>query len=368
MRTIWAVLAFSTLAFGAAKTETGDLNGAKFRIDVPENWNGGLVMYCHGYSPKPATYENPKLSPVLQVFLDQGFAVAQSGYASGGWAIQEAVTDTETLRRYFVAKYGKTKETFVTGHSMGGFLTMYMMEQFPNVYDAGLPLCGPLAPPSWFMARGAFDGRVIFDYYFPGVLPNPAKVPASFVNDREIQDRVLKALDAAPEKAEIIRRMNGMKNNRDLAGVLAFVTYVLRELQERAAGNPFDNRNIVYMGVGDDNAVNAGVSRYASDSRAAEYVRAWYTPTGKISRPMLAIHTSYDPLVPTYIPNMYQVLAEQSGSANLFVQQYVTHDGHCSILPAEVAQGFRELRAWKDQGVRPRGGAQKKMEATGGGQ
>jgi hypothetical protein len=34
----------------AVHTEIGEINGAKFRIDVPEKWNGGLVVYCHGYS------------------------------------------------------------------------------------------------------------------------------------------------------------------------------------------------------------------------------------------------------------------------------------------------------------------------------
>lgn len=28
------------------KVETGQVNGAAFRIDVPAMWNKGLVMYC----------------------------------------------------------------------------------------------------------------------------------------------------------------------------------------------------------------------------------------------------------------------------------------------------------------------------------
>ncbi len=134
----------------------GQLNGAQFRIDVPEHWNGGLVVYCHGYSAQPVTYKDDKLPPLFAVFTDQGYALAQSGYAAGGWAVQEAVTDTETLRRYFISKYGKPKETYITGHSMGGFLTMMLMERYPTNYDAGLALCGPLAPANYFMNRGVF--------------------------------------------------------------------------------------------------------------------------------------------------------------------------------------------------------------------
>ena len=344
------------LCYADPKMETGEINGAKFRIDIPANWNGGLVMYCHGYNPSPVSYENPKLAPVLAVFTDAGYAVAQSGYASGGWAIEQAITDTESLRRYFTKKYGKAKETYVTGHSMGGFLTMLLMETQPSTYDAGMPLCGPLAATNHFMSRGAFDGRVVFDYYFPGLLPDPSKVPASFENSKELQERIVAALDGSPGKAEIVRHRDGFKNNKDLAGTLCFITYVLKEMQERAGGNPFDNRNTIYSGTPDDNALNDAVRRYAADPKAALYVRTYYTPTGRLAKPMLAVHTSYDPLVPTWIPDTYEYLAEQAGAAANFVQQYVKHDGHCAILPAETAKAFSELREWKSSGVRPLGG------------
>lgn len=350
------------LASAQNKVELGEINGAKFRIDMPEKWNGGLVMYAHGYNPKPAAY-NDKPIPMINVFVDQGYAVAQSGYAAGGWAIQEAVTDIENLRRYFTKKYGPVKEAYLTGHSMGAFITMTIMETNPTVYDAGLPLCGPLAAPAFFMARGAFDGIVLFNYYFPGILPEPTRIPANYAAGREIQDKIEAALASDEAKAAVLRAQNGNKNNRDLAGVLAFVTYIIKEIQERAGGNPFDNRNVIYNHTPDDNAVNAGVKRYAADPAAVAYVRTWYSPTGRITKPMLAIHTSYDPLVPTWVPNTYQSLVDQSGASNLFVQQYVKHDGHCTILPNEIAKGFSQLREWKTSGVRPPSGDQ---AASGG--
>jgi pimeloyl-ACP methyl ester carboxylesterase len=348
--------AFLVPAFAAPRTETGDINGAKFRIDIPENWNGGLVMYCHGYSPRPVTYDNPKVPPIFNAFLDQGYAVAQSGYAAGGWAIQEALTDTENLRRYFVHKYGPVKETYVTGHSMGGFITMTLLETQPATYDAGLPLCGPLAPPLHFIARGAFDALVLFDYYFPGALPNPSKVDPDFINTPQATEKINALLDAEPEKAAILRRQAFIKNNKDLAGSLTFITYILKELQQRTGGNPFDNRNVIYTGTPDDNALNATVKRYAADPRAAAYVRNYYTPTGRITKPMFHVHTSYDPIVPASIPNQYASLADQAGAANLFVQAYVPRDGHCSITPAEIGRAFSLLREWKSSGVRPSGG------------
>jgi pimeloyl-ACP methyl ester carboxylesterase len=338
------------------KMELGELNGAQFRIDIPENWNGGLVVYCHGYSAEPVTYRDAKLPPLFAVFTDQGYALAQSGYAAGGWAIQEAVTDTETLRRYFVSKYGKPKETFITGHSMGGFLTMMLMERFPTTYDAGLALCGPLAPTNYFMSRGAFDGRVVFDYYFPGVLPPPDRVPPDFKSTPEVIQQVVTLLDGQPEKSAALRRFSGSHNNKDLAGTIVFITAMLGELQQRTGGNPFDNRDIIYESSDDYNSLNKGVKRYAADPGAAEYIRDWYTPTGKLFHPMLAIHTTYDPLVPVRIPDLYPGITQIAGSQDKFVQQYVEHDGHCTILPPEIARGFSALREWKNSGIRPPSG------------
>ena len=137
-------------------------------------------------------------------------------------------------------------------------------------------------------------------------------------------------------------------------------------MQERGGGNPFDNRNVIYESADNYNELNDGVKRYTANPRAAEYVRTWYTPTGKLTRPMLAIHTTYDPLVPVRIPARYPELVEQSGSQDLFVQQYVKHDGHCTILPNEVAAGFTELRAWKDNGAKPHAGLPEIKSAASG--
>jgi pimeloyl-ACP methyl ester carboxylesterase len=363
MRMLSAVLLWVTVGLAyaapknaAPKNELGEINGAKFRIDIPENWNGGLVVYAHGYSPKPVTYKEDKLNEVLAVFTGEGYALAQSGYAAGGWAIQEAVNDIEALRRYFSAKYGVPRETYVTGHSMGGFLTMMLMERYPTTYDAGLPLCGPLAPSSYFMARGAFDTRVVFDYFFPGALPAPDRIPADYANTPELTTKIKALMDGDPQKAQWLLNYSGAKSTKDFADSVTFVTYVLKDLQERGGGNPFDNRNIIYESADNGNALNDGVKRYAADAKAAEYVRTWYTPTGKLFRPMLAIHTTYDNIVPVRIPNLYSGLTESSGSEGLFVQQYVKHDGHCSILPQETRDGFNELRAWKSGGIRPHSG------------
>ncbi|WP_321475185.1 alpha/beta fold hydrolase [uncultured Paludibaculum sp.] len=345
-----------TLALAACqaqpRVEVGEINGAAFRIDVPAKWTGVLVVYCHGYNPNTVKFAQSD-KPQFSGFVDSGVAVIQSGYAAGGWAVEQAIQDTEALRRYFTGKYGKPVETYVMGHSMGGFLTMTLLEKFPNSYDGGLALCGPLGSAEQFMERRVFDMRVVFDYYFPGALPNPAKVPADFRMSREKNAEIEALLNSKPEQATAMRQWAGIPTNRDLAGTIVFWTYILLDLQQRGGGNPFDNHDTIYSGTPDDNKLNDGVARYTADPRAAEYIRTFYTPSGRLTRPMLAIHTTYDPLVPPWVPNGYADLTRMAGAGQWFAQQYVKHGGHCAITSQEMERGFHDLQSWKATGKRP---------------
>jgi pimeloyl-ACP methyl ester carboxylesterase len=333
--------------------ETGEINGAKFRIDRPANWNGELLMYCHGYNPQPGDPTTGPQNAALAKFVERGVAVAQSGYAAGGWAIPEAVQDTEALRRHFTVKHGPPKRTFVAGHSMGGFLTMTLMERFPDVYAGGLPLCGPLGPAIWFMERRIFDLRVVFDYYFPGALPPPDAVPAEYRNTDAETQRVLAMLEGEATKCNALLAYSGIRTAPDFARTITFWTFILNDLRRRSSGNAFDNRSTIYEGSPDDNALNAGVRRYAAGPGAQRFLRANYTPTGRLGAPMLHVHTTYDPLVPPWMPNRYAEVAAAAGTADLYAQQYVPTPGHCAISPDETIQAYERLLRWIETGERP---------------
>lgn len=335
------------------KTEIGELGGASYRIDVPTPWNGSLVVYCHGYLPVPARFSEGPPPPAVQVFLNRGYAVAESGFSAGGWAIDEAVRDTEALRRHFAARHGKPKETWVTGHSLGGFVTLVLMESFPGSYDGGLALCGPLGPASRFMARRVFDFRVVFDRFFPGALPSPAAVSPDFQNNDQEVGRIRKLLEGDPAKAEELRRWSLLHSNEELATVAVFFTAILQDLVRRGGGNPFDNRNTLYQGTSDDGALNDGVTRYTAAPQAAAWLRRNYTPTGRLAKPLLAITTTYDPLIPAWVPGLYAATLDETGNGDRFVQRWVNHAGHCAITPEETDQGFADLVRWAREGRRP---------------
>jgi alpha-beta hydrolase superfamily lysophospholipase len=353
---VFTLLASATQAQSAG-TETGRLGDADYRIDLPANWNRSLVVYFHGYSIDPIRFResSPPYTPLKQL-VDRGYAVIQSAYSRTGWAVEQAIGDSERLRRHFVSKHGKPKETFAMGMSMGGLLTVQALESQPKIYAGGLSLCGVLAPADTFLQRG-FALRAAFDFYFPDLLGPLVPVPADYLPTDAVVRRIAEALRANPHASSSLRALHGAATDDNFPGVLAFLTYVIKEMQQRAGGSPFDNSNLIHTGSDDDFALNDGVHRYRSDAQTARYMSRWYTPNGKLERPLLALHTSGDPLVPASTAFDYAVLVQRAGQSDHFVQQYVNAEGHCTMSAEQTLRTFEELVAWVHGGLRPVPGA-----------
>jgi pimeloyl-ACP methyl ester carboxylesterase len=345
-----------TLQAPKIQVETGTLDGASYRIDMPAKWNGILLIYYHGYSEHPVIFDKDKPNEMGTGLASAGFAVAQSGYSEIGFALEEAMPETEALRRYTIAKYGQPKETYVTGHSMGGQLTMATLESYPNRYDGGLALCGLLEPTNWAVGHGGAI-RAAFDYYYPGLLPGPIGVAASVELDEALVKKVLDALPTNPKGLAELMALTRFKNQEDLADGAVFGTFIERDLEQKIGLPVLDNHNYIYAGGPDDNALNDGVKRYTASDAALAYLKTWYTPTGVLLKPLLAVHTTYDPIIPADSVRLYAEQVERSGSGGNFVQQYVKHDGHCRISGPETAVALGELIEWKHTGKKPDSGA-----------
>ena len=347
----------SAAVLAAGTTEVGELGGAPYRIDIPPGWNGGLVVFFHGYRGGPVRFDARAPDEMAQTYAPLGYAVAQSGYSAGGYAVREAVGDAAALRAHFTTRFGQPKETWISGHSMGGSITMMLMETQPTTYDGGLSLCAPLGPMIGYTKTLAFDPLVLFEYLFPGHLPSPAHVPADFMTTLERTAKLEKALDANAKASAALRRFTNAETNKALAMNLDLFTYILGELARRVGGNAFDNRDTIYTGTGDDGAINAGVKRYRADERARALAISIYTPTGRLVRPLLSVLDVSDPLVGLYPSDRYPEIAQIAGSGELFAQQYVRESGHCAFTPQQVRSAFEELRRWRRTGERPPPGA-----------
>ncbi|SEC09480.1 DUF6351 family protein [Terriglobus roseus] len=344
-----------------ATSEHGDLGGVPYRIEIPAHWNGSLVVFYHGYSYVPfgPELDRPLTSQETPEY-NRGYAIAQSAYSRTGWALEQALPETDRLREYFVKQYGKPKQTFVTGGSMGGALTMVTMEQRPEVYDGALALCGRLGPTDPPMQQ-RFSFRAAFDYYFPGVMPPLVPTPADYMDSDANRAKVTAALKSDPAKARKIRNLMRLHNDEDVAHMISYIGFIIADYQQRAGGNPFDNRDLVYNGTdpddsASDNDLNDHVARYAADPVAHQYLVRNVTPTGKVLKPMLALTTTYDPLIPAATISSYPQMIAAAGFSQNFVQQYVKRDGHCTMSGEETGRAFDELVNWVNHGKQPKAG------------
>jgi hypothetical protein len=334
------------------KTEMGEIDGAVFRIDMPAKWNKGLVIMNHGYSPEPRKPQPGNPSGRIRTFTDRGYAVAQSSYSKGGWAIEQAMQDNEKLRKYFVKKYGATTSVFATGGAMGASTTMTSVEMFPDVYTGGLiTCCGTMLQPLESM-QGSFRMMVLFDYYFPGVLPSPVGPVNGFMYGGDTDKKVQAALDANPKNAEIFRRTTGRRMEH-LANHVTFQTYINHEYQQRAGGLPFDNSTYIYTLDDDPSVVNAGVKRYFAEPKAMEYARKWYASKGDLKKPLMIMTPVYDPVVTINNTTGYIDVVRNAGHIDKIALQWFDHEGHGALSEPEVAAAFDALVTWTKGGPKP---------------
>lgn len=331
---------------------TGTIDGAPWRLDVPENWNGELVVYMHGYAPQeqPIPEVMPRNGYEGWLF-ERGFAVAQSDYSARGWAVAEALEDTEAMRRHVVGLLGQPKRTWALGHSMGGHLVLGTLEAHGEGYDGGLALCGANAPAEELFNGPLLGALAVFEQRHPGVLspgglfdagvprwPNPEAIEAALVSDEAFAARFGQVFGIPRE---------------GMAGGLMLRFAVLHELRERAGGIPVDNTKVSYSGFADDAALNASVRRYTGDAGAMAYANARLLLTGNTSRPVVLMANVADEVIPSQTSSRYLDLAANAGRANQVFELPPVGHGHCRFGPDAEAEALAKLRAWVVDGKHP---------------
>lgn len=347
-------------------TEFGSIDGANYRIDVPDNFSGCLVISNHGYSQTPRNPSRGRVGGRTLLFGEYGCATAASSYSRGGWAIRDAMTDNEKLRGHFLRTYGPTNRVISTGGAMGAATTMTSLELYPHVYDGGLITCCGTMNPTLDAMNESFRMLALFDYYFPGVLPPLDGPLGDFQYGGATDERVIDAFEANPQAAEIFRRTTGRRMEH-LANHVTFRWYIVHEAMERAGGMAFDNSTYIYTLDDDQAVVNAGVKRYESDPEAAQYFINWYTPTGELEDPLFIMTPVYDPVVTINNTIGYLDTVRRAGHYDNVTLQWYDHEGHGAVSTEEVEAAFAALWAWMDGGPKPATGKGVTIgERTGG--
>jgi len=350
------------------QTISGTSGDSLYRFIVPKPWNGQLILYAHGYAEPTIPIAIPNTAPELQIFqavTSQGFALAITSYSQNGWAVKEGAQDLKDLQDLFTARVGKPTRTYVVGVSMGGLITVDVAENSPTRYDGALSICGVVGGAQAQMQRLG-DGRVLFDYFFPGVLPGDLlHTPyLDYSVGGPVWNAVVNAIMsgyAAPGNPTLqfasVMGLTGSTPNELIFSGFSLLGNAYTELLQRTGGHSFyDNTKTVYTGSADDARLNARVQRFQAVPDAVEYLAKYYTPTGKLSIPLVTLHTTEDPTAAFSQEASYAAVVAKAGASAFLVQQSADRYGHCNVNPAEIVNAFQGLIGWVNFGVKPAGG------------
>ena len=336
-----------------------------YAVLVPDDWNGELVVYAHGFvdSGEPLVLPNKdNVEAMRDKVVDMGFAWAYCSYRENGLAIKDGAWATNLLPKLFVAAV-KTKpsHTWLMAQSLGGAIGVELVETHPNNYDGLLTMAGMVGGSKAELDYVAHV-RVIFDLFYPGVLPGTViDVPEEFDLMTDIVYPVMGAVQADPTGFGVLAMLketalpgtNNAERMESLLTALGFNYRAIHDVLDRTNGAcPVDNFDTVYdtpfpgMLPPDLLAwINATVQRYDRTRPSDELFDRHYEPSGELSVPMLALHNRHDPVTPLFHEGLYAAKVAAAGNSQMLEQRIVERYGHTNFTADEAAEGLMDLRA-----------------------
>ena len=359
-------LPFDALSGTTTTRLWGVQGGAGYRIEVPANWNGELVLYAHGFrgGGLELTVSNP---PIRRYLIEHGFAWAASSYATNGYDVTQGVKDTHDLGTRFNGLVANPSRVYFTGTSMGGHITGVAIEQYPNAYDGAMPMCGVMGDNTLF---DYFTDNHLAAHALAGVdvpYPFPANYSTTIVPQ-------LKTLFGSPfpstltplglKYAGVVENLSG--GDRPMFDpAFRFSATGGNFLLGLGGGAPGSRTNIdtVYQIDADpalsaeEIALNASIRRIDLDPQARREQGLAGVPAiaGSFSMPVLSMHTLGDLFVPFSMEQIYARRAAANGVGDLLVTRAIRDVNHCGFATVEMERGFADLVKWVANGVKPGG-------------
>jgi pimeloyl-ACP methyl ester carboxylesterase len=386
---ITLIRAFAGIA-NAQQHITGTLaDGATYVIDVPANWNKKLLLYSHGYvapgSPNPA-YDYGDFDSAYFLFIE-GYALAGSSYATTGWAVQQAIPDQIATLDAFQSTVGTPTETIAWGHSLGGMITAALVQQYPNRFNGALPMCGVVAGGVGFWNE-ALDAAFAFNTLLAGGSLQVVNITNPLQNYDDAES-ILGAAQGTPQGQARIALAAALADvpgwfdpSTPQPAPTDYVTqeanqfawfanddflfpfYLRTELEQRAGGNPSFNTGVNYkqqltrsanyaevqalyaaahLSLSADLAALQNARRISADPAALTYLSDNIIYDGKLTLPVLTLHTIGDGLVPVEAEKAYQTVVREAKDISLLQQAFIHRAGHCVFTPAEMIAAVQTL-------------------------
>jgi hypothetical protein len=385
-------------ATGPVERLSGTLpDGATWIADVPEDWNGTLIVFSHGFGA--TTPQNAPGEAVRQRLLEEGYALTGSSYDTSEtlWALESAERDQVATIRAVTERIGEPTRTLSVGQSMGGLVNARLARSGAGGIDGALGLCGLVAGANDLHAYQLDAEYTIARLLLPGTpvkLVGFASEAEGAVSGRLLTDAVAAAQKTPEGRAHVAlaaaylnlptwafgknrpapgdhEEQQAQQASWLLQGVLNRVVPARYHVEKALGGNNSGNRGIDY-------------ARVLATSQHAPLVKALYRKAGLDLRadlrnltahadiaadpaavaagrrtssagqglavPLLNIHTTADDLVPTEQQSRFAARVRASGDAALHRQAYVERQGHCNFTTAETVAALHAVESRLDKG------------------
>lgn len=373
----WVIADPSFEARPGATAYFGEHAGSGYQIEVPDNWNGELVLYAHGYAGEgPILNVSPP--PLRDHLLSEGYAWGASSYSSNSYVPGTGAKDTHKLIGLFKGIVGNPSRVYLTGFSMGGHVTGISVEQWPNSYDGALPMCGVMGDSELFdyfqdiyltMETLVGNDPIIPtpDDYGTNGLPAtveelsgpPPGYPSSLSDTGELFKKVIENLTGGKRPTFEESFAEGANGGNFILGVAG-------------TGNGRENLTTVYQ-FDDDPALspeeqdfNDMIVRIEAEVqyRKENGLGSWPgsrgngdSPqiNGNIGIPVISLHTIGELFVPFHMQQIYARRVAAQGNSDLLVQRGIRDVFHCGFTIGEQIEAFDDLVDWVENGVKPEG-------------
>jgi dienelactone hydrolase len=355
-------------ALPGARAFFGKYDGGLYRIEIPEKWNGDLVLFAHGFVPNTGPNgSNLRVGThrFREHLVQEGFAWAASSYRCNGYVPGQGLVDTMLLTDLFKQSNGgrAADRTYLTGESMGGHVTLLGMQEFSTVFAGGLAMC-PAGPE-------------LFDYYAAMSAAAEVVTGVQFHADTVQQDvaKMSELLGKPPDYTDKGRQMASVEiqvsggprpfameglTSRFLANMATSQAALLGSTTP--SNRAIDTAHITYA-IGDGlglaaDTLNARARRKAGDPavRGASGPYEEIVPfDGKIARPVMTMHGTGDLYVPIFLEQTLKRAVRSAGNEKLLTQRIYRIGAHCQFSQPEMIKAFDDLVAWVKTGAKPQG-------------
>jgi pimeloyl-ACP methyl ester carboxylesterase len=366
-------LAPATSGGQATTVKQGTHGHAAYIIEVPAHWNGDLVMWAHGYRGQGTVLTvDPPAFGLRQRLLDQGYAWAASSYSGNGFDIRAGVLSTKDLTDHFGRTVRRPHRTYIAGVSMGGYIIGRALEEYPQLYDGALPMCGVLG-----------DQRLI-DYFLDfqltaGALSGVKTYPAGADYLTTVVPAVQQQLGIATISPVAPEPTNALgKQFRDIAvnltggprpGAAASFAYWKNfvfslSAPSAASDTPAQDPGLISTNLFTRYTPNTPVNVNREVQRVApedlyQRLSGKLTQVPKIDGqprvPVLSLHDLGDMFVPFVNEQQYKADVDRNGRGRLLVQRAVRATEHCEFSPAEAGAAWDDLVGWVRHDRKPAG-------------